>query len=74
LLIVAALMLGFTFDYLQTDGVLKPAIVLVIYAWLTWLMAVPARWREIVEGREAARVSTSEQAIAGTPAGVATHR
>lgn len=74
LLIVAALMLGFTFDYLQTDGVLKPAIVLVIYAWLTWLMAVPARWREIVEGREAARVSTSEQATAGTPAGVATHR
>ena len=53
---------------------LKPAIVLVLYAWLTWLMAVPARWREIVEGREAARVSTSEQAIAGTPAGVATHR
>ena len=74
LLIVAALVLGFTFDYLQTDGVLKPAIVLVIYVWLTWLMAVPARWREIVEGREAARVSTSEPAIAGTPAGVATHR
>ena len=62
-------MLGFTFDYLQTDGVLKPAIVLVIYVWLTWLMAVPARWREIVEGAEAGRAGTNEPAMAGVPAG-----
>jgi hypothetical protein len=52
LLIVAAVVLGFAFD-LATDAVLKPAIVLAIYAWLAWLTAVPARWRAIVEGDEA---------------------
>jgi Glycosyltransferase family 87 len=60
LLVIAALLLGFTFDYLAVDGVLKPAIVLAIYLWLTWQMAVPARWREIVEGDERLRAGAGE--------------
>jgi hypothetical protein len=69
LLVLAALLLGFTFDYLNIDGVLKPAIVLVIYLWLTWLMAVPARWRGIVEGDETLRAGAGEPALAGAVAG-----
>ena len=69
LLVLAALLLGFTFDYLVVDGVLKPAIVLAIYLWLTWLMAVPARWRGIVEGDEALRAGVSEPAMAGAVTG-----
>ena len=41
LLVVAALSLGFSWS-LSIDAVLKPAIVVVIYVWLAWLMAVPA--------------------------------
>ena len=48
-LLLAVLLLGFDFD-LQTDAVLKPAIVLLIYLWLAWVMVLPARWREVVEG------------------------
>jgi hypothetical protein len=43
LLIVAALVLGMWWS-LQIDAVLKPAIVVVIYGWLAWLMAKPERW------------------------------
>jgi hypothetical protein len=43
LLIVAALALGMWWS-LEIDAVLKPAIVVVIYGWLAWLMAKPARW------------------------------
>jgi hypothetical protein len=68
LLILAALMLGFTFDYHDVDGVLKPAIVLAIYVWLARLMVVPARWRGIVEGDEPLRTSASDP-IAGVVAG-----
>ena len=59
LLVLASLTLGFAFD-LQTDAVLKPAIVVAIYGWLTWVMLVPARWYEIVEGRAAVRPSADE--------------
>jgi hypothetical protein len=69
LLILAALLLGFTFDYHDVDGVLKPAIVLAIYAWLAWLMAVPARWCGIVEGDDTLRATASESAMAGVVAG-----
>lgn len=74
LLILAALMLGFTFDYLNIDGVLKPAIVLVIYVWLAWLTAVPERWLAVVEGDATLRPSSNEPAVAGIPAGVAGNR
>jgi hypothetical protein len=43
LLIVAALVLGMWWS-LAIDAVLKPAIVVVIYGWLAWLMAKPERW------------------------------
>ena len=69
LLVLAALLLGFTFDYLDVDGVLKPAIVLAICVWLTWLMAVPARWRGIVEGDETLQASAGAPAVAGAIAG-----
>jgi hypothetical protein len=69
LLILAALLLGFTFDYHDVDGVLKPAIVLAIYVWLGWLMAVPARWCGIVEGDDTLRAKASEPAMAGVAAG-----
>ena len=68
LLILAALMLGFTFDYHDVDGVLKPAIVLAIYVWLAWLMAVPARWCGIAEGDDTLRATASEPAMAGVVA------
>jgi hypothetical protein len=48
LLIVAALVLGMWWS-LAFDAVVKPAIVIVISAWLTWLMAKPERWRDLVE-------------------------
>jgi len=51
LLIAAALILGFAWD-LAADAILKPAIVVAIYAWLAWLMVVPGRWRKIVENDE----------------------
>jgi Glycosyltransferase family 87 len=70
LLMIAVLVLGFDFN-LQTDAVLKPAIVLVIYSWLAWMMAIPARWREIVEGNTATRLGTGEWA---TTAAFADHR
>jgi hypothetical protein len=69
LLMLAALLLGFDFD-LQTDAVLKPAVVLVIYGWLAWMMAAPARWRAVVEG-EAAPPARPERV---TGAAVADHR
>jgi len=47
-LIVAALVLGMWWS-LAFDAVAKPAIVIVISAWLTWLMAKPERWRDLVE-------------------------
>ena len=43
LLIFAALVLGMWWS-LAIDAVLKPAIVVVIYGWLAWLMAKPERW------------------------------
>jgi hypothetical protein len=49
LLIVAALVLGMWWS-LAFDAVTKPAIVVVVYGWLAWLMAVPERWRALVEG------------------------
>jgi hypothetical protein len=61
LLMIAVLVLGFDFN-LQTDAVLKPAIVLVIYGWLAWMMAIPTRWREIVENNAATRLATGEWA------------
>jgi len=48
LLIAAALALGFAWS-LEVDAVLKPAVVVAIYLWLAWTMAVPARWREIMQ-------------------------
>ena len=44
LLIFAALVLGMWWS-LAIDAVLKPAIVVVMYGWLAWLMAQPERWR-----------------------------
>jgi hypothetical protein len=41
--------LGFVVT-LEVDHTLKPAIVTVIYGWLIYLMAEPARWRLLVEG------------------------
>jgi Glycosyltransferase family 87 len=61
LLMIAVLVLGFDFN-LQTDAVLKPAIVLVLYVWLAWVMAIPTRWHEIVEGNMATRLRTGERA------------
>lgn len=49
LLIVAALVLGMWWS-LAFDAVVKPAIVAVIFGWLTWLMTKPKRWRALVEG------------------------
>jgi len=48
LLILAALVLGFVWGA-EVNSAGKPAIVLAIYLWLAWLMAVPARWGAIVE-------------------------
>jgi hypothetical protein len=60
LLIFAVLLLGFDFG-LHTDALLKPAIVLVVYGWVTWAMAVPARWSEIVEGNSEIVPRTSDR-------------
>lgn len=66
LLILAAAVLGFVWS-MPVNNTLKPAIVLAIYVWVAWLMAVPARWREIVEGTAAL---PSDAGIATeTPAG-----
>ena len=48
LLIFAALVLGMWWS-LAIDAVLKPAIVVVIYGWLAWLMAQPERWRALAD-------------------------
>lgn len=48
LLIIAALILGMWWS-LKFDAVAKPAIVIVISAWLAWLMVKPTRWSELVE-------------------------
>ena len=68
LLIAAALVLGFVFD-LDIDSTLKPAIVAAIYIWLAWLMAVPARWCAVIEGRATAPASAREQAVAAAAPG-----
>ena len=68
-LIFAVPLLGFDFD-LQTDAVLKPAIVLVIYGWLAWMMTTPARWRAVVEDNAAA-CAAPEWATTGV---IADHR
>jgi hypothetical protein len=70
LLILAALVLGFNWN-LAIDSVLKPAIVVAIYVWLAQLMAVPARWHEIVEATDAVR--SGKQAIVGSTADSADH-
>jgi hypothetical protein len=48
LLIVAALVLGMWWS-LAIDAVLKPAIVVVIYSWLAWLMTKPKRWCDLAD-------------------------
>jgi len=53
-LIAAALALGISWG-LAIDRTLKPAIVVAIYVWLAWMMAIPGRWREMVEGSEPVR-------------------
>jgi len=68
LLIAAALVLGFAWT-LAIDAVLKPAIVTAIYVWLAWLMAVPARWRALVEGDEPLRAGADDHAGSGAVAG-----
>jgi len=68
-LIFAVLLLGFDFD-LQTDAVLKPAIVLLIYGWLASMMTRPARWRAVVEGNAAASAAPEW----ATTAVIADHR
>jgi hypothetical protein len=70
LLVAAALVLGLAWG-LEVDSVLKPAIVTAIYVWLAWLMAMPARWSEIVRSPEPVCASTGEQVITDA---VATHR
>jgi len=37
---------------LTFDAVAKPAIVVAIYGWLTWLMIKPGRWRDLIESGE----------------------
>jgi len=53
LLILAAVVLGFVWGG-EVNSAVKPTIVLVIYFWLAWLMAVPERWQAVVEGDVAA--------------------
>jgi hypothetical protein len=48
LLIAAALVLGMWWS-LSFDAVTKPAIVVVVVGWLTWLMVQPKRWCALVE-------------------------
>jgi hypothetical protein len=59
LLVLAALTLGFAWN-LKVDAVLKPAIVTVIYVWLAWLMAVPGRWRALLEACPAPAAATGK--------------
>jgi hypothetical protein len=59
LLVLAALTLGFAWN-LKVDAVLKPAIVTVIYVWLAWLMAVPGRWRALLEACPAPAAATGQ--------------
>jgi hypothetical protein len=66
LLIMAATMLGFVWS-MSVNAELKPAIVLAIYAWLTHLMAVPRRWREVTQAGDPKR--SSEQAVVGALGG-----
>jgi hypothetical protein len=49
LLVLAALVLGFVWGA-EFNSAVKPAIVVVIYLWLAWTMAVPERWRAVVDG------------------------
>lgn len=68
-LIGAAIVLGMWWN-LAFDAVVKPAIVLVLYGWLTWLMVKPERWRDLIDvsppvpghqngaGRETVQAST----------------
>jgi len=48
LLIAAALVLGMWWN-LTFDAIVKPAIVLVLDAWLIYLMIEPDRWRALIE-------------------------
>ena len=68
LLVAAALTLGFAWS-LEIDAVVKPAIVVVVYLWLAWLMVVPARWREIMEPGGPARSGGDEQIAVDATAG-----
>jgi hypothetical protein len=63
LLILAAVVLGFVWSA-EINSAVKPAIVVVIYLWLTWLMAVPERWRAIVEGDVAPPPRAGAQPVA----------
>jgi hypothetical protein len=62
LLIAAAVVLGFAWS-LEVDSALKPAIVVAIYVWLAWLLAVPARWNAIVEEGAAAPSGAGGEAV-----------
>jgi len=68
LLIVAALTLGFSWS-LAVDAVLKPAVVVAVYLWLAWTMAVPARWREIMKPGGSARSGDGEPIAMGAVGG-----
>ena len=48
LMIAACVALGYVVN-LQVDSVVKPAVVAAIYGWAAWQMAVPERWRQLVE-------------------------
>ena len=48
LLIAAALVLGYVW-HLSLDVWLKPAVVLIIYLWLGFLMISPQRWYDLTE-------------------------
>jgi hypothetical protein len=64
LMILAALVLGFDWPLdMAIDGILKPAVVVVIYAWLARLAVVPERWRALVE--DGARLRAVEPRPAG---------
>jgi hypothetical protein len=56
LLIAAALVLGFVWR-LSLDVWLKPAIVLVIYLWLVFLMVLPQRWHDLTQASRAPQAS-----------------
>ncbi len=48
LLVAACVVLGFVVSP-PVDAVTKPAVTAAIYAWTAWQMAVPERWRRLVE-------------------------